>query len=172
MFLHGDKWSIVSFVNSLFTEAFSDTNELIKVHVGSAKCKCCYEWSVPECGIIMRACALAHFQLSEFTLPQQNEFWCKCCVSKCYKVTWRQLQTMKRTHRKILRIIKKGEFGDNMVKVEINKMRAIIIIVTVYYVFSRLIYSSPLPMRSIIISVLQRRSVAQGGYVTCPRSLS
>lgn len=62
-------------------------------------------------------------------------------------------------HLQILRIIKRDEFGDKTVNVEISEMRVIKTIITMYCVFSRLIYSSQLPVRFIIISTLQKRKL-------------
>ena len=51
-------------------------------------------------------------------------------------------------------------------------MIMIIIIAAVYYILTRLIYSSPTPVRFTIISIPQMRKVRPEGYATYPRLLS
>lgn len=79
-------------------------------------------------------------------------------ANECYKSPEDSCRWWNR-HTEILRITEIDEFGGNMVKAETDKMIALVIIITVYYIFSRLICSSPLPMTSIIISVLHMRSL-------------
>lgn len=62
-------------------------------------------------------------------------------------------------HRAILGLLQRDEFWDKTVKVKTNKMIAITIIIIRYYIFPRLIHSSPLFMRFIIISMLQMRQL-------------
>lgn len=131
------------------------------------------EWVNRECVIITRSRVPILTSSCQFMPHQQNEFWGKCCISKCYncypkiatkwwkilkKSSWKCLNTWQNSEKD-----KRDEFGDKTVRIKTSKM--IITIVLVYCVFAQLIYLLPplFPfciLHSItIISTLQMRKL-------------
>lgn len=125
-----------------------DTPELIKVRVGSAETQRRPWVGKPRPGDGRGSGARPRFLSSALTRRQQSEPWCKRCKANVVAVTQRQRQGGENSggavmlklpgHVETLRITKRDEFGDKTDKVEMNKMIAIIIIMTMYYVFSSL----------------------------------